>query len=80
MARKMDYQVTIQEVDNGYVVRVGCALLVFGSWEKLWPELNAYAEGENTDLSRRLRKCDEARVVQAAPPEVSTTGLANQTI
>jgi len=52
----MRWDVTIAEVENGYVARVGCKLFVFSSWEKLSKELEAYAKGGNTELSERIKE------------------------
>jgi hypothetical protein len=54
--RTMNWDVTICEVENGYVARVGCKLFVFNSWEKLNQELYAYATGEETELAEQVKK------------------------
>lgn len=56
MSKKMPWEVTILEVDNGYVVKVGCKTLVFESQEVLITELDAYMKGKETKLSEDLKK------------------------
>lgn len=76
---KTNYQVTIQEVENGYVVRVGCKMLVFTDYETLQKEQVAYFAGEKTELSSRLMKNESATACVEAPIDPSG-GLATQTI
>ena len=64
--KKMKWEVTIAEVDNGYVVRVGCKLFVFELWSTLMGELNCYAKGEKTNLSESVLK--EMETVQPTAP------------
>lgn len=56
MSRKMQYSVTIYEVDNGYLVKVGCKRLVFKDISELMHELSCYATGAVTPLSKELTK------------------------
>lgn len=63
--KKTQYQVTIQEVDNGYVVRAGCKLVVFEDKATLFAELKAYFGGKETELSEQLKK--DATADQAVP-------------
>ena len=71
--KKMQWPVTIEEVDNGYQVQVGCKRLVFESKEKMFVELMAYVNGERTDLSEQIKKemandgCQPT--VNSAPPQ-----------
>jgi len=71
--RKMQWPVTIEEVDNGYQVQVGCKRLVFETKEKMFVELMAHVNGERTDLSEQLKKemANEGRqpTVNCAPPQ-----------
>lgn len=63
--KKMQYQVTLQEVDNGYVVRVGCKLLVFEDRQKLLNELTAHIKGEETELSKKFKQ--QEAIAQSEP-------------
>ena len=54
--KKMKWEVTIAEVENGYVVRVGCKLFVFPDWEALYNELNTYIKGGKSKLSEKVTK------------------------
>ncbi len=42
------YQVTIQQVENGFLVRVGCKIFVCEEWAKIAEQLGAYFAGEET--------------------------------
>lgn len=70
MAKKMAWDVTISEAENGYMVRVGCRLFVFETGDRLLAELTAYMNGTETPLSKRIREemptCQE---VVAPPPQ-----------
>ena len=50
---KPTYQVTIQAVENGFVVRVGCRLFVSENWEKVAEQLNAYFTGQETEFIKQ---------------------------
>jgi len=66
----MKHNVTIQEVDNGYVVRVGCKVLVFEDSVDLLTELRAYIAGEETKLSKRTK---EGMLISQELPDLSLT-------
>ncbi len=76
--KKMQHQVTIQEVDNGYVVRVGCKLVVFEDKATLLMELKACLNGKETELSERLKKEDATD--QAVPQPCDPTQNLGQTL
>lgn len=69
MGKKMPWKVTILEVDNGYVVEVGCKTLVFESQEVLITELDAYMKGKETKLSEDLKKEFNQTITAEAPPQ-----------
>jgi len=54
--KKMKWEVTIAEVENGYVVRVGCKLFVCQDWDFLVRELSAYAAGKKTQFAEEVMK------------------------
>lgn len=78
--KTMQWTVTIEEVENGYVARVGCKLLVFTSWEDLSKELTAYAKGEKTELAKELLKdipiCTESCTPEEEPRRELADSLA----
>lgn len=53
---KMNWNVTICEVENGYLVKVGCKYVVFSSMNELLEELRLYMEGEPSDLIGKVKK------------------------
>ncbi len=65
--KKMQYEVTICEVENGFVVRVGCKLFAFANYEEMEMELRAYAHGEKTELTARIEK--ETPTCEGGPPQ-----------
>ena len=54
--KKMQNDVTIKEVDYGYIVTVGCKTLAFTTWQELNKELQAYAKSKTTELHKVLEK------------------------
>ena len=54
--KKMQYEVTICEVENGFIVRAGCKLFAFAGYEEMEKELRAYAHGEKTELIAQIEK------------------------
>lgn len=74
--KKMQWEVTICEVENGYVARVGCKLFVFNEWKQLLSELEAYRKGEKTKLSKQA----QPECVQTAPQPCETQQSITDTI
>ena len=54
--KKLQWEVTLAGADNGYLVRVGCKLLVFENKQTLINELTSYINGEKTALAEELAK------------------------
>lgn len=75
MARKLLYEVTIAGADNGYIVRVGCKVLVFKNSEELIEEFAAYVRGEKTALSKELNP--EVAEIPTCAEQPMPEGLAD---
>jgi hypothetical protein len=76
--KKMKWEVTIAEVENGYVARVGCKLFVFPNWFALEKELTAYAHGEKTQLSEQIKKVlRQDETCETAAPRQADSNLAD---
>lgn len=73
--KKMKWEVTIAEVENGYVVRVGCKLFVFTDWEAFNKELYAYAAGKSTELAGRVLKDMPTANDEAMPEQPRGAGI-----
>ena len=50
----MQHKVTIEELDHGYIVEVGCKKVAFETWKRASAELEAYATGMKTKLNKKL--------------------------
>lgn len=76
--KKMNYEITIAEVENGYVARAGCKLFVFETWENLNKELTAYANGKETELTKRIKEeTVEQPVCQPATVQEAPVGITD---
>lgn len=54
---RRNYKVIIQEAINGFIVEVGCVKpIVFISWEALKKELEAFYQGKETKLAKKVMK------------------------
>lgn len=58
MDRIVNYEVQIGNVENGFIVRVGCKVFVFNDWNVLYKELDAYFTGRDTELNRKFKGGD----------------------
>ena len=54
--KKMQWDVTIGEAENGYLAKCGCKLFVFTDRQTLLDELVAYMDGKDTALSEQIKK------------------------
>lgn len=75
------YQVTIQAVENGFVVRVGCRLFVSEKWDNVAEQLTAYFTGQETEfIKAQISKNPTAQApmatMEAAPQQDLRDSLA----
>lgn len=50
------YPVEIQQVENGFIIRVGCKTFVTKEWSEAWTELGAYFADPNKAALKWLRR------------------------
>ena len=54
---RRNYELHIREAHNGFIVNIGCSgPIVFTSRANLIGELNAFFEGMDTDLAKKVKK------------------------
>ena len=69
------HKIIIQEAINGFVVEVGCVKpIVFTSWKDLKSELEAYYQGKETKLAKKVKGVgdyDSCTTIATNDPEIT---------